>query len=41
MSQPFLICHIIDFLSLKEGKTKGKETPVGKQLLNQDRNGIT
>jgi hypothetical protein len=36
MSQLFLIRHIIDFLSLEEGKTKGKETPLGKPLLNWD-----
>jgi hypothetical protein len=41
MSQPFLIWRIIDFLSLEEGKTKGKETPVRKLLLNWDFNGIT
>ncbi len=41
MSQPFLIWCIIDFLSLEEGKTKGKETPVGMPLLNQDLNRVT
>jgi hypothetical protein len=35
MSQPFLIQRILDFLSLDENKTKGKETPVGKPLLNR------
>ncbi len=41
MSQLFLNWRIIDFLSLEEGKTRGKETPAGKPLLNQDLNGIT
>jgi hypothetical protein len=41
MSQPFLIQHILDFLSLDENKTKGKETPVGKPLLNRDLNGVS
>jgi hypothetical protein len=40
-SQPFLIWCIIDFLSLEECKTKGKETPIGKPLLNQDPNRVT
>ncbi len=40
-SQPFLIQRILDFLSLGENKTKGKETPVGKPLLNQDLNGFS
>ena len=35
MSQTFLIQRILDFLSLDENKTKGKETPVGKPLLNR------
>ncbi len=41
MSQPFPIRRIIDFLSLEENKTKGKETSVGKPLLNLDLNGVT
>jgi hypothetical protein len=40
MSQPFLIQRILNFLSLNENKTKGKETPVGKPLLNRDLNGV-
>jgi hypothetical protein len=40
MSQPFLIQHVLDFLSLDEGKTKSIETPVGKPLLNQDLNRV-
>jgi hypothetical protein len=30
MSQPFLICQILEFLSLDEDKPKGCDTPVGK-----------
>jgi hypothetical protein len=40
MSQPFLICQILEFLLLDEDKTKGLDTPVGKPLLNWDLNGI-
>ena len=36
MSQPFLARRIIEFLSLDENKTKGRDTPVGKPLLNKD-----
>jgi len=28
MSQPFLICRILEFLSLDKNKTKGRDTPV-------------
>jgi hypothetical protein len=41
MSQPFLIQRILDFLSLDENKSKGKETPVGKPLLNWDLDGVS
>jgi hypothetical protein len=41
MSQPFLIGRILDFLSLDKNKTKGKETPVGKPLLNWDLDGVS
>jgi hypothetical protein len=40
MSQPFLICQILQFLSLDEDKTKGCDTPVGKPLLDWDLVGI-
>ena len=40
MSQPFLIFHILDFLSLDVNKTKGRDTPVGKPLLNCDLDGV-
>jgi hypothetical protein len=33
MSQPFLICWILEFLSLDKHKTKGCNTLVGKPLL--------
>ena len=36
MSQHFLIRRIIAYLSLDEHKTRGRETPVGKPLLNRD-----
>ena len=39
MSQPFLIRRIIASLSLDENKTRGRETPVGKPLLNRDLDG--
>ena len=39
MSQPFLVCRIINFLSLDENKTRGRDTPVGKPLLNRDLDG--
>ena len=38
-SQPFLIRRIITYLSLDEHKTRGRETPVGKPLLNRDLDG--
>ena len=40
MSQPLLICRILEFLSLDENKTKGRDTPVGKPLLNRDLDGV-
>ena len=40
MSQPFLICCIPDFLSLDKNKTKGRDTLVGKPLLNRDLDGV-
>ena len=40
MSQPSLIHWILEFLSLDEHKTKGHDTPVGKQLLNCDLDGV-
>ena len=40
MSQPFLICQMLEFLSLDEDKMKGGDTPVGKPLLNQDLDGV-
>ena len=40
MSQPFLIRRVIAFLSLDEHKTKGRESPVGKPLLNRDLDGV-
>jgi hypothetical protein len=39
MSQPLLICCILEFLSLDEHETKGHDSPVGKPLLNRDLNG--
>ena len=36
MSQLFLVRRILDFLSLDKNKTKGRNTPVGKPLLNHD-----
>ena len=39
MSQPFLIQRIIEFLGLQENKNKGRDTPVGKPLLNKDLDG--
>ncbi len=33
MSQPFLICQILEFHLLDENKTKGQDTLVGKPLL--------
>jgi hypothetical protein len=41
MSQPFLIQCILDFFSLEEGKTKSKETPIRKLLLNWDLSRVT
>jgi hypothetical protein len=40
MSQPFLIRRILAFLSLDEDKAKGRDTPVGKPLLNRDLDGV-
>ncbi len=40
MSQPFLICRILSLLPLEEHKTKRRETPVGKPLLNRDLEGV-
>ena len=40
MIQPFLIRCIIEFLSLDENRTKGRDTPVGKPLLNRDLDGV-
>ena len=40
MSQPFLARRIIEFLSLDVAKTRGRNTPVGKPLLNKDLNGV-
>jgi hypothetical protein len=40
MSQPFLVCCILQFLSLDENKTKRHDTPVGKPLLNRDLDGV-
>jgi hypothetical protein len=40
MSQPFLICWILEFLSLDEHKTKRCDTPVVKPLLNCDLDGV-
>jgi hypothetical protein len=39
MSQPFLVQCIIEFLGLQENKNKGRDTPVGKPLLNKDLDG--
>jgi hypothetical protein len=39
-SQPFLICQILEFLSLDKHKTKGHNTLVGKPLLNHDLDGV-
>ena len=39
MSQPFLIIQIIASLSLDEHNTRGRETLVGKPLLNRDLDG--
>ena len=40
MSQPFLNRRILEFLSMDENKTKGRDTPVGKPLLNRDLDGV-
>ncbi len=40
MSQPFLICQILEFFLLDENKTKGQDDPVGKPLLIRDLNGV-
>ena len=39
MRQPFLIRRIIASLSLDKHKTRGRETTVGKPLLNRDLDG--
>ena len=39
MSQPFLIRQIVEFLSLDVDKTRSRDTPVGKPLLNKDLDG--
>jgi hypothetical protein len=40
MSQLFLIRCILEFLSLDKNKTKGRDTSVGKPLLNRDLDGV-
>jgi hypothetical protein len=40
MSQSFLVCCIIECLSLDKHETKGRNTPVEKPLLNCDLDGI-
>ena len=40
MSQPFLVRSILEFLSLDKNKTKGRDTPVGKPLLNCNLDGV-
>ncbi len=40
MSQPFLVRWILEFLSLDESKTKGRDTPAGKPLLIRDLDGV-
>ena len=40
MSQPFLARRILEFLSLDENRTKKRNTPVGKPLLNRDLDGV-
>jgi len=40
-SQPFLLKRILAFLSLDENKTKERDTPVKKPLLNKDLNGVS
>jgi hypothetical protein len=40
MSQPFLICRILERLSLDENKTKGCDTLVRKPLLHRDLDGV-
>jgi hypothetical protein len=40
MRQPFLIHCILEFLSLDKNKTKGRDTPVRKPLLNRDLDGV-
>jgi hypothetical protein len=40
ISQPLLICWILELLSLDEHKTKGCDTLVGKQLLHLDLDGV-
>ncbi len=41
MSQPFLIRHSLEFLSLDKNKTKGRDTPVRKPLLNRDLDNVS
>ncbi len=40
MSQRFLICWILGLITLNAHNTKGRETPVGKPLLNKDLGGV-
>ena len=40
MSQPFLICRILDFLLLDKNKTKGQVTLFRKPLLKCDLDGV-
>ena len=40
MSQPFLASRILEFLSLDKNRTKKRNTPVGKPLLNKDLDGV-
>jgi hypothetical protein len=40
MSQPFLVHCILEFLSLDKHKTKGRNTLIGKPLLNHDLDGV-
>jgi hypothetical protein len=37
LTQPFLIERITSFLGIGDGKTNERLTPVGKLLLNKDR----
>ncbi len=40
LTQPFLIERITAFLGIDKGQTNERETPVGKNLLNKDLNGV-